>query len=1088
MDREKDLEAAGFFVLRTPLLPFEEFEVWSEGLEAPQACDDPARLESVLAADRERLRERLCAALARPEVREAIFVASPDLDAAISLWMREPESEKGQRAERALTRYFARMAGRATPFGLFAGASVGTIGKETRLRLPGRARYQRHTRLDMDYLCALTDALGQDPDVRRVMRYFPNTSLYTAAGRLRYVETRLEDKARTYHLVAVEATDYLEATLARARQGATLAALAAPLVEDDITWEEAEAYVEELIDSQILVPEIAPPVTGPEPIHPLIAQWEAYPETQPAAAILNQVRAELAGMDAAGLGLPPARYRAIAEMLETLPAKVELPRLFQVDMVKPASKITLGAEPVAEILRGAQLLHRLAGRFREDLLTKFQEAFTARYEGREVPLLEALDEEVGVGLPGAGGGSSAEAAPLLKGLAFPTKTEETARWGARERILLEKLAAALASGAPEIVLEPQDVEAMAGKEPAEPLPDSFAVMASLAAESEEALARGDFQVSFDVGFGPSGARLLGRFCHADPELRRLVEQQLRTEEALHPEAVFAEIVHLPEGRIGNVLCRPVLREREIVYLGASGAPPEQQIPIEDLRVSVREGRIVLCSERLDCEVIPRLTTAHNYTARSLGVYRFLCSLQEQAVTSGVTWSWGALESAPFLPQVRAGRLVLSRARWRVRKEELQRLNKLKGGERFAAVQGWRAERRLPRRLLLADADNTLPVDLDNVFSVEAFLAAVAGREEAALVEPFPASDRLCAHGPEGRFVHELVVPFLRRPAGEASSTEIGPLPSRRRTAQESTVVTPVPLPRTLPPGSDWLYAKLYSGTATADAILREAIAPLAKGLLAEGAADVWFFLRYADPEPHLRVRFQGTPESLRAHVLPALQAVLLPLVEEGRAWRLQFDTYEREVERYGGPEGIPLAERMFWADSEAALEILRALTPGDAGLEERWRLALRGADLLLADFGLDLEQRWALMKQARQGFAREFRADTNLERQLGDRFREERRSLEGLLDPANDAASPLAAGLAALHRRSERLTPIITQWTAAEQAGRLTVSRAELLPSLIHMQMNRLLRGAQRMQELVLYDFLARLYESQVARQKKLRG
>src|SRR5262249_2895550 len=158
---------------------------------------------------------------------------------------------------------------------------------------------------------------------------------------------------------------------------------------------------------------------------------------------------------------------------------------------------------------------------------------------------------------------------------------------------------------------------------------------------------------------PSGATLLGRFCHADPELQREVEAHVRAEEALRPDALFAEIVHLPEGRVGNVLCRPVLREYEIPFLGRSGAPPERQIPLSDLLVSVRDGRVRLRSARLDREVIPRMSNAHNFGWRSLGAYRFLCMLQMQAVAGGLMWDWGPLGSVPYLPRVVHGRLVLS---------------------------------------------------------------------------------------------------------------------------------------------------------------------------------------------------------------------------------------------------------------------------------------------------------------------------------------------------------------------------------------------------------------------------------------------
>src|SRR5262245_21515111 len=93
---------SGFFALRTPLLPFDELLTWGEGLEAVVAVDDPARLAEAVAADRARLRARLRDIVAQPEVREALFVASPDLDGRLDAWLREPDGEAGQKMERAL--------------------------------------------------------------------------------------------------------------------------------------------------------------------------------------------------------------------------------------------------------------------------------------------------------------------------------------------------------------------------------------------------------------------------------------------------------------------------------------------------------------------------------------------------------------------------------------------------------------------------------------------------------------------------------------------------------------------------------------------------------------------------------------------------------------------------------------------------------------------------------------------------------------------------------------------------------------------------------------------------------------------------
>jgi thiopeptide-type bacteriocin biosynthesis protein len=1075
-----DVVPSGFFTLRTPLLPFDELLTWGDGLEAAAAGDDAACLEAAAKADRARLRQRLRAVFARPEIREALFVASPDLEERFDVWMREPDGEPGQKIERALVRYFARMAGRATPFGLFAGCAVGGVGAETRLVLAERGRYRRHTRLDMDYVVALTDALVRQPDLRPALAFRPNSSLYHANGRVRYHEVRRNGKGWTHHRVALEGSSYLDATLARARPGARLEALAAALVADDpeASAEEAAEYVGELTDNQVLVSELTPPVTGPEPVPGITARLRECAGDW--SRRLEQAQAALEGIDAGGLGAAPGRYRQIARGLSELPAKVELPRLFQVDMVKPVVDATLGQAVLDEIIRGVHLLHRLARRPEKDLLSRFREAFQNRYEGREVPLVEALDEERGVGFDTLDGKGLDESS-LLDGLTFPPAAANTVPWGRREAFLLGKLSEALGQGAGEMALSERDLEALVDPEPQPaspqawgphppPLPDAFAVLASVAAADEAALARGEFQVLLDAATGPSGARLLGRFCHADQELQRHVEQHLRAEEALRPHALFAEVVHLPEGRMGNVLARPVLRAYEIPYLGQAGVPADRQIPITDLLVSIRGEDIVLRSARLGRRVVPRLTSAHNFYM-SQGIYRFLGFLQHNGVAAALAWDWGPLREAPFLPRVVSGRLVLCRATWRLARDELRPLGDGRGAARFRAVQDWRVARHLPRWVCLADEDNELPIDLDNMLAVDTFTELVKGREHAVLVELFPGPDQLCARGPEGRFVHELVVPFIRLPHHPAT-----PPPHHLTTSSPHH-----PFRRSFPPGSEWLYAKLYTGPATVDQVLRDVVRPLVEDALATGAVDRWFFIRYGDPDWHLRLRFHGEPARLHGEVLPALHAVAAPALADGRLWRLQLDTYEREVERYGGPEGIALAERLFYADSEAVLA-LADLFPGDARGEVRWRLALVGMDLLLADLGFDLGTRRTLLHQARDRFAAEFRADAKLRHELGSKFRTERKSLEPLLDAGGGADTRLAPGLEVLRRRSQRWRPVIAELAEGERAGLLWAPLTELAPSYLHMHANRLLRSAHRAQELVLYDFLARLYESQAAR------
>ncbi|MBD0291857.1 MAG: lantibiotic dehydratase family protein, partial [Thermoleophilia bacterium] len=405
---------------------------------------------------------------------------------------------------------------------------------------------------------------------------------------------------------------------------------------------------------------------------------------------------------------------------------------------------------------------------------------------------------------------AAESAPLLAGLELGSWNGAGPPWEERDRRLLHLVGEALGDGRRELELTPSEIDALAPAQQAA-LPDALEVVATVGAASQEELDRGRFRVLLRGANGAPGAGLLGRFCHADGALCARVEEHLRREEAQRPDAVFAEIVHLPEGRVGNILLRPLLRSYEIPFLGRSGAAPEAQLPVTDLLVSVvgdgvasrAGGRLVLRSRRLGCEVLPRLTSAHRYSLSSLGVYRFLCELQRQGTVGLLEWNWRPLDALPFLPRLCSGRTVLARARWHLDRRDLERFS-----TRSGAFREWCLDAGLPRWIVLAHDDQELVTDLDNALSVEALLHHLRRGEEATLVELFPSPDELCVHGPEGRFTHELVIPFVRTTAGRASERP-PPAPTAAR--------------RRFPPGSEWLYGKLYTGNGTADRVLTEVI-------------------------------------------------------------------------------------------------------------------------------------------------------------------------------------------------------------------------------------------------------------------------
>jgi thiopeptide-type bacteriocin biosynthesis protein len=374
---------------------------------------------------------------------------------------------------------------------------------------------------------------------------------------------------------------------------------------------------------------------------------------------------------------------------------------------------------------------------------------------------------------------------------------------------------------------------------------------------------------------------------------------------------------------------------------------------------------------------------------------------------------------------------------------------------------------------LVEGDNELAFDLERVLCVELLLENLKLRGSVTLTEIFPEPNEMPARGPEGRFVHEIIVPCVR---------QLDARPPAR------VVSLPVPadsfVPRQFAPGTEWLYINVYCGSAGADVLLRELVRPLADQLLSSTTIDRWFFIRYSDPDWHLRLRLHGEPSRLLSEALPLVERMTARHIGEGRVSRWTVGTYERELERYGGSAAIELCEEVFFHDSVAALSIIEAYQ-GDAGLEARWRLAVLGIDCLLTDLGCELSDKLQIMRPLRDGMSAEFHAELTLNSQIGQKFRLERRNLEAALNPENTDLGTLAIGNCILEQRSLQLQPPMQALELLENQGRLTINRRQIAPAFIHMFANRLLRSAHRPQELVLYDFLTRYYESQVARAKR---
>ncbi len=285
------------------------------------------------------------------------------------------------------------------------------------------------------------------------------------------------------------------------------------------------------------------------------------------------------------------------------------------------------------------------------------------------------------------------------------------------------------------------------------------------------------------------------------------------------------------------------------------------------------------------------------------------------------------------------------------------------------------------------------------------------------------------------------------------------------------------------PGSRWLYFKIYTGIKTADEVATRTLLPLLRELYEAKLIDDWFFIRYTDPDFHLRLRLLVARPEHYAAIFARIGSSVEPLVDNGAVVKVVCDTYVREIERYGAGT-MEAVERLFGIDSRAVLELLDRVAeePADRRETVRWQLALLLLDDAMTAFGREPEEKLRLFSNMAGNFKQEFGFTSHpFTRQINDKYRRYRAEIEKGLS----VREPFAAYDPVLRRRRAELERVAAEILRIKDEDAAPPSTDELLGSIAHMTMNRWFRTGNRQFELVVYDFLSKYFESSVARTKR---
>lgn len=1104
-DSELSYGPGEFFMMRVPLFPLER--LWLQPSEpSGRTCEQPSATNVDFENSCRTARWGIEQLTQDGRFMDAVAIASPNLVRAVCRTAGDGFAQgKRGRVLAALYRYHVRATSRCTPFGGFAAVALGNIHARTRscLSTPHPSSWVAMVRADAHVAMSTASAIAHVGANKPGRRYLVNSTAYSVGDHVRYYAAPRGAYSDGAELVAIGRSQEVRALLECAGRSLPMSEILKIVGADapDATTTEIAAFVRELVDAQLLVPDVYPAPTGCELMAGLKEKLRGIGEYSDWACLVQGIQNMVDVVRSSRVGEMHSNieneWREVCAIAGRMGAEYALPQALmecwsdnampvQVDSVNPAAELVLDLSVVTPILVTVEAMLRLGFVDRGAALSEFAAEYARRFGERELPLAMALDPDSGIPF-GNAGRLMAEPSPLLKISANAKTDGANGGWSdSLPNWISRKLYRAIETHAEEIVLNSDEIFRRSSPV-ARNLAPSTCVMFSLLAPVEECEA-GSGDLLYMCCHGASALSMFGRFANSFGEA---LEEKLRGTAGYEEgcaDADICEVSYLPTGHLGNVCQRPHLRKSEIVYnapISESGSTVLRRAG--ELRVSVRAGRVRLRCAVSGKAILPRIDSAINSQHMAhLPMFAFLGALQEQDACVAQQWRWRQHSSAPELPRVKIDNVVVSPRLWNFDDRELRMIGKLKFGadkatldyQSHVRLQSWIRARGLPSRLVLGSLSDYLVIDFDSPFGESLFAKEVfrygAARE---LIE-----DRRTSALSGGGYgcVHEIVMPIRKRKisrsdvrggvaTGSASATAEGALGIRHGV----------------------VYASIYAGPAALDRFLRERVFDFAAHLTVSETAMQWHFVRYRELGDHLRIRFFVGKSDVAMAVMCEIEQLCSCLGNDGSV-RLTFNQYEPEVIRYGGVEGLRICERIFHIDSTHVLRMLSAFdeAAGNGAFEGignsvdgRWLLALLSCQELLGDFGLTRAEietflvKYAAAYASEMGFAvSEFRA-------IGQLYRSHQEVIEMVCGiAAVERDSRMAPVIAILRARRKLMESAIAELRQAEFERSLGVRIESIFQSLLHMHCNRMFISAPRRQEAVLLHLLLRLTRAKLAR------
>jgi thiopeptide-type bacteriocin biosynthesis protein len=837
----------------------------------------------------------LRAVWANEDIVEAVQHASPELGRQVSALCAadRPDRRDVRRAVLSTARYLRRMAGRATPFGLMAGVAPVSFGHVPQHRWDGQHRPV--ARPSAQWLAQVLDCLHEDADLLGRVPVVANTTLTVRGSRLT-VPYQPQSRPRGTGVVEISLrnTAAVRFALEAARSPVRLSVLADKVRAEFPTAAAATVagMLTSLVKQGALITTLHAPCTRPDALGHLLDELDAAggATAGPMVDRVQGLRAVHALLERHNQAVPGEACQIRAEVA------VQMRRLAAVERHPLALDLRLDTVTVLphtvarDIELAADLLTRLTPfPVGAPAWRSYHQRFYERYGIGSFPRLLDVVGDSGIGWP--------------DGYPSTVNPELRSPLSRRDEVLLVLAQRAALDRRSEVVLDEAVIETLAlGTQPLRP-PPHLEIGVRVHARDLHALAQGDYHLEI-VNVSRAAGALIGRFLSIlEPPDAATLSACLSAVPTADSDTVAAQLSFPPlDPATAHVTRTPHIRPL-LISLAESRAGSQDVLTPADLAVGCDGRRLYLAAPERGCRIEAAAAHALNLRTHTPPLARFLTELSRAQCAQVTTFDWGAARGLPFLPRLRYGRVILCPAQWRLDATDLPGR-----AEAFAvwdeALTRWRTQRHTPRLVYLTEGDQRLLLDLDQPGHRVLLRAHLHKARHAVLTE---APDRDDLGWCDGR-PHEVIVPVM---ATEPAAWPPLPAPTVARIIDRDHHQTPG--------ASTVLLACLYSDLHRQDILLTEHL----PGLLARLGQPPWWFIRYRDPDHHLRLRIALPDADAFGPSAATVSAWADELRRQGLLRELAYRTSYPEIGRWGEGQAWTAAEDVFRTDSAAVLAQLR---------------------------------------------------------------------------------------------------------------------------------------------------------------------